>query len=215
MGKKHSIYFNLSEKDTRVATARREKIVPTLEQIKHVLELMPTNTAIEKRNRSIIAFTILTGARDSAIASMKLKHVDLFVGSVFQDAREVKTKFSKTFTTFFFPVDDDIRQIVYDWVTYLREVLFFGNDDPLFPKTTIIQGDDMVFERSGLTREHWRTATTIRAIFHEAFAMAGLPYFNPHSFRNTLANLGEKICRTPEDFKAWSQNLGHESVMHK
>lgn len=26
-------------------------------------------------------------------------------------------------------------------------------------------------------------------------------------------SLGEKICKTPEDFKAWSQNLGHEHVM--
>jgi integrase/recombinase XerD len=42
---------------------------------------------------------------------------------------------------------------------------------------------------------------------------AGLPYFNPHSFRKTLAQLGEKLCRTPEQFKAWSQNLGHEKVL--
>jgi hypothetical protein len=25
--------------------------------------------------------------------------------------------------------------------------------------------------------------------------------------------LGEKVCRTPEQFKAWSQNLGHEKVL--
>ena len=25
--------------------------------------------------------------------------------------------------------------------------------------------------------------------------------------------LGEQLCRTPEEFKAWSQNLGHETVM--
>ena len=25
--------------------------------------------------------------------------------------------------------------------------------------------------------------------------------------------LGEKLCQTPEEFKAWSQNLGHESVL--
>ena len=206
-------YFNLSEKDARVATARREKIAPTLEQIRHVLEVMPVNTVIEQRNRSLIAFAILTGARDSAIASMKLKHIDLSVGSVFQDAREVKTKFSKTFTTFFFPVGDDIRQIVYDWVTYLKEVLFFGNDDPLFSRTAIIQGDGMVFKSSGLTKEHWSTATAIRTIFREAFIAAGLPYFNPHSFRNTLVGLGQKVCRTPEAFKAWSQNLGHEGVL--
>lgn len=41
----------------------------------------------------------------------------------------------------------------------------------------------------------------------------GLPYFNPHSFRHTLARLGETTCQTPEQFKAWSQNLGHEGVL--
>jgi len=40
-----------------------------------------------------------------------------------------------------------------------------------------------------------------------------LAYFNPHSFRNTLVQLGLKICKSPEEFKAWSQNLGHESPM--
>ena len=42
---------------------------------------------------------------------------------------------------------------------------------------------------------------------------AGLPYFNPHSFRNTLVHLGQEVCRTPEEFKAWSQNLGHEKPL--
>jgi integrase len=56
-------------------------------------------------------------------------------------------------------------------------------------------------------------ASPIRTIFREAFIGAGLPYFNPHSFRNTLVHLGEKVCKTPEQFKAWSQNLGHEKVL--
>lgn len=46
-----------------------------------------------------------------------------------------------------------------------------------------------------------------------AFANAGLPYFNPHSFRHALARLGIEICRTPEELKAWSQNLGHDDVL--
>lgn len=25
--------------------------------------------------------------------------------------------------------------------------------------------------------------------------------------------LGERLCRTPESFKAWSQNLGHDGVL--
>ncbi len=56
-------YFNLSEKEVRIATACRVTAVPTLEQIKHVIEIMPNYSAIERRNRSLIAFTLLTGAR--------------------------------------------------------------------------------------------------------------------------------------------------------
>ena len=68
-------------------------------------------------------------------------------------------------------------------------------------------------EASGLDRKHWSSAGPIRAIFKDAFAAAGLPYFNPHSFRNTLALLGGKVCKSPEEYKAWSQNLGHEHVL--
>jgi integrase len=144
---------------------------------------------------------------------MKLKHVDLITDSVFQDAREVNTKFSKTFMTYFFPVGDEVRQIVVDWVVYLKDDLHYGYDDPLFPKTNIAQGEDMTFKQDGLKREHWSTASPIRKIFKEAFETVRLPYYNPHSFRNTLAWLGEALCQTPEDFKAWSQNLGHEKVL--
>jgi len=75
---------------------------------------MPSNSEIEQRDRALVAFTLLTGARDSAITSMKLKHVDLAAKCVDQDAREVNTKFSKTFTTFFFPVGEEIHKIFAD-----------------------------------------------------------------------------------------------------
>ncbi len=77
----------------------------------------------------------------------------------------------------------------------------------------VVEADDGHFEAAGLGRSHWSTAAPIRVIFREAFAAAGLPYFNPHSFRNTLVRRGETVCQTPEDFKAWSQNLGHEGVL--
>jgi len=206
-------YFNLSDKDTRIATAKRYKEPPTMAQIKHVIGTMPLDTDIERRNRALIAFTLLTGARDSAIASMKLKHVDLIAGCVNQDAREVQTKFSKTFTTYFFPVGEEILEIVSEWVRYLRDEKLWGNDDPLFPATRIEVGASLHFEAAGLGRKHWSTASPIRTIFKNAFTTAGLPYFNPHSFRDTLANFGEQVCKTPEQFKAWSQNLGHEKVL--
>lgn len=206
-------YFNLSEKDVRVATAKREQTGPTLEQVKHVIFMMPADTEIERRDRALIAFTLLTGARDSAIASMKLKHVNLAAGYIEQDAREVQTKFSKTFTTFFFPVGDEFRGIVAEWVAFLQEEMLWGNDDPLFPATRIALGTARQFEAVGLEQAHWSSAARIRTVFREAFTSAGLPYFNPHSFRNTLVRLGQTICQTPEEFKAWSQNLGHDKVL--
>lgn len=206
-------YFNLSEKDSRVATARRERPAPTMEQIKHVIQSLPAQTEIQQRDRALLAFALLTGARDSALATMRLKHVDLAAGCVHQDARDVKTKFSKTFTTYFFPVGAEIRQIAEDWVNYLRKERLWGLDDPLFPATRIELGVTKQFEAVGIDRQGWSTASPIRAIFRAAFQAAGLPYFNPHSLRRTLAQLGETVCRTPEEFKAWSQNLGHEGVL--
>ncbi len=206
-------YFNLSEKETRIAKAHREPRIPTVEQILHVLHSMPATTEIERRNRTLIAFTLLTGARDGAIASLKLKHVDMVEGLVMQDAREVNTKLSKTFPTWFFPVGDEVRGIVAEWVEFLKTEKRWGLDDPLFPATLVTLGPDHQFRAVGLDRKHWTNAGPIRAIFKEAFTAAGLPYFNPHSFRRTLVLLGEQLCGPPEEFKAWSQNLGHEKVM--
>ena len=128
-------------------------------------------------------------------------------GKLDQDAREVNTKFSKTFTTFFFPVGDDFRIIVAQWVDYLSTVKLWGPDDPLFPATRVTLGESHQFEASGIARTHWSSSGPIRAIFREAFQRAGIPYANPHSFRAT------KLCRSPEEFKAWSQNMGHEGVL--
>ncbi|MGI8611929.1 MAG: tyrosine-type recombinase/integrase [Sphingomicrobium sp.] len=209
----HADYFNLPEKDVRIAKASRQKPVPTLEQVHHVLTTMPVATDINKRNRALMAFAILTGARDGALASLRLRHVNLAEGLVDQDAREVRTKASKSFATWFFPVGGEALEIFTGWCQHLRQNLLWGESDPLFPKTQIGLGATGGFMAIGLSRECWSSAGPIRTIFRAAFAAAGLPYFNPHSFRDTLVQLGERTCTTPETFKAWSQNLGHERVL--
>jgi integrase len=206
-------YFNLSERDSRVARTRLEKPVPSLEQVQHVIRTMPAADDLQLRDRAVVAFILLTGARDGAAASLKLKHLDLMEGCVVQDAREVATKFGKTFTTWFFPVGDDIRRIVEEWAGHLREKLLWGPDDPLFPATRMEVGTDGLFRPAGLERRQWASADPIRLIFRRAFAAAGLPYFPPHRLRDTLARLGETRCPNPEAFKAWSQNLGHSGVL--
>jgi integrase/recombinase XerD len=68
------------------------------------------------------------------------------------------------------------------------------------------------FAAAGIEREHWSDASPVREIFRKAFEGAGLPYFPPHSFRHPLGHLAQTWCRTPEELKAWSQNLGHENI---
>jgi integrase len=206
-------YFNPSANDGRIATAQREGPVPSLEQIWHAIGMAPAVTDIQKRDRALMAFAILTGARDDAMASLSLRHMNLETCTVFQDARQVRTKNRKTFSSWFFPVGDEMGAIVRDWVHFLTREKLFGPDDPLFPATEIGLSADKKFMPVGLSRRHWQNADAIRRIFRETFQAAGLPYFNPHTFRKTLAILGEKVCRTPEEFKAWSQNLGHEHVL--
>ena len=149
-----------------------------------------------KRDRALAAFTILSGARDDAIASMLVRHVNLEERIVFQDAREVRTKNRKTFTSTFFPVGSDIEAIVVDWISFLTKESLFGPDDPLFPATRVEVGKEGLFAAVGLNRVGWRNATAIRRIFQEAFERVDLPCFNPHSFRKRLAELGEKLCES-------------------
>lgn len=205
-------YFNLSDKETRIAKASREKAFPTLEQIHHVLAVMPAGTDIERRDRALVAFAALTGARDGALASFRLKHVNLEDASVLQDAKEVRTKYSKTFRTWFYPAGGEALEIVSAWVTHLRERLLWCDEDALFPSTRIEVGPKRLFEATGLERRCWSSAAPVRRVFRAAFERGGLPYFHPHSFRDTLAQLGERIC-TPEQYKAWSLNMGHEKPL--
>jgi integrase len=206
-------YFNAPDNLSRTATARRFKSCPTLDQIRAMINAMPSETEIGKRDRALIAFAIVSGARDRAIVSFRLKHIDTERGLIEQDSREVRTKRAKTFTTWFFPVGDDIRQIVVEWVALLREEKDFGPDDPLFPKTKVAQGDDLAFRAVSLDRAPWANANPVRDIFREACARADLPYFNPHLFRNTLVQVAYDRKLDAEAFKAWSQNLGHESCL--
>lgn len=204
-------YFNLNAKDARIAHTARDTPGPTPEQCRHAFAQMPNATPLQRRDRALFAFLMLTGARDGAIASLRLKHIDLVQGCVYQDAREVQTKFAKTFTAWFFPVDDAYFRAFRDWVAYLRQEELFGPNDALFPKP-LMGLKDGSFAPLGLSRETYSNAGKLRTVIKHAFTSAGLPPFAPHSFRKTLGLMANEHCKTPEQFKAWSMNLGHENI---
>ena len=155
---------------------------------------------------------MLTGARDGAVASLRLKHVNVDLGHVFQDAREVNTKAAKTIHCQFFPVDATYRDCFAAYVTYLRDVKMFGPEDALFPKAQVGVVEGKGFANLGLSRTGFANASKLNTIIKTAFAAVQMPQYTPHAFRKTLTHLGNELCHGPEAFKAWSMNLGHENV---
>ncbi|MBB57200.1 MAG: integrase [Rhodospirillaceae bacterium] len=205
-------YFNNTRKAGRVAHTQRQIPYPSMQQAAHAFQAMPFETEFQKRDKALFAFFMLTGARDGAVASLKLKHVNIELGHVFQDAREVNTKAGKTIHCQFFPVDAAYRTCFTDWVAYLVEVKLFGQEDALFPKAKVGLVEGQGFANLGLAREGFANAAKLNAIIRTAFANVQMPQYTPHAFRKTLTHFGNEICESPEAFKAWSMNLGHENV---
>lgn len=202
--------------DRKSENARRGtlwKPHPSPAQARHVIERMPTATVIERRNRAFMAFLFLTGSREGAAISLPLRNLDLTNGCVQFDGRHVDTKFGKSFSTGFYPFGTFAEQILTDWVAELIQDHLFSATDPLFPKTKIGVGASRRFEVLGISRTPWKSASSAAKIFKQAFADAGLPPFPPHRVRDTMSDLANEHCRTPEDYKAWSQNMGHDDVL--
>ncbi|HYD12860.1 MAG TPA: site-specific integrase [Allosphingosinicella sp.] len=205
-------FFNLSRNDQQIARDHRVKPTPELEQVLKVVRAMQATTDVELRDRAIICCALLTCPRVSALITLKLKHVRQDRLGIDQDGREVHTKFGKSFTSFFFPVGDDIRDMFLDYVDHLR-TLGWDDDDPLFPQTERAIAAVREGRPLRLIRKHWATPDPIRAIFRRALAAGGMPYYTPHSLRRTIARFGMSLCNSADKIKAWSQNLAHQDVL--
>jgi integrase len=206
-------YLNLTTNDERVARATSPKSYATIEQYRAALLAMPTENEVERRDQALLALLLLTAMRDAAVVGLKLKHISVERSYVFQDPREIKTKFRKPIETTFLPVGEDITAIVRDWVTYLTTEKLYGPDDPIFPKTAVRPDEHCSFAARGLTREHWANAAPVRQIFKTAFARVNLPYVRPHSIRDTVTQLAYKLQLNLEQMKAFSQNIGHDNML--
>lgn len=206
-------YFNVSRRDEAEARAAPARPAPTPEQVRHVLARMPDGTDIEKRNRAIVALLMLTGVRDGALVTLRLKHVDIDEACLVQNPREVATKFGKAITTYFVQGFPLAETVLAEWVRYQRETLLRGDDDPLFPKTEMGIGPTGGFRAVGLSRGCWSGATAVCRIVAEAFTAAGVQNFGPHAFRHMLARQAQRGTKTIEEFQAISQNLGHASML--
>ncbi len=93
----------------------------------------------------------------------------------------------------------------------MKNEKYFDYESPLFPRNKLDLDQNDQFKRDCLDVVPWQSTASIREVVKEAFEKAGLAYYNPHSFRNTIVRLGYDWCKTAKETKACSQNLGHNS----
>jgi len=200
-------HFNSPRRLVELAGAAAEKFVPTADHLRTILEKMPANTPAQRRDRAMLATLFLFGVRDGGLISLRLKHVDIARKQVFQDAREVDTKFNKTSIVDWFPVGDDIERIVIEWIEELRS-MGAGDDAPLIPKAPFKPW----IGAQSIELEFLTTAAPVRQVLRKAAAAAGVPYFKPHAIRSTVVKLCSARNWSEDVAKAVSQNLGHERI---
>ncbi|PZP40151.1 MAG: recombinase XerC [Pseudomonas fluorescens] len=206
-------YLHLSRNEDRAARASKPRQVPTIDQMRQAIAAMPHETELEKRDRAVIALAACTAARDAALISLRLEDVDVANRTVWQNPKHVRTKYRKGINTTWVPVVPEWEEIVVQWVEFLRQEKGFGDKDPLFPLTLVeLNPDKQEFEEKGLSSDFWKSAAAVRAIFRKGFERVGLPYFHPHTCRHMLTNWMMENG-SQQEFKALSQNLGHEHVM--
>lgn len=202
-------YFNNNQNDARAAHAQRTVQYPSPKAAHHAFQGMADRTEIEQRDKAMFAFLMITGARISAVASLRLKHINLVDGFVFQDGREVRTKGRKDIKTWFFPMHPDYLACLTDWVKYLRNEKLFGPEDALFPKSErrLVDGK---FSFDALSREPYSTGSKVNEVFKTAFSQVQMHPYGAHSVRKTLGQELNDRDLSLATQKAWSQNLGHE-----
>ncbi len=201
-------YFTAPRSLVQIANAPTQKSYPTHEEVVAVVEAMPTDTFLNRRDRAIIAFVYLTGVRVGALITLALKHVDVEQRLVNQAPSDsVATKNSKTIRSDWFPVGKNFDEIVINWLTEMTS-LGAGPDAPLFPR-----GPKYSFgEMQPQEWEFLASDDAVVRIMASAAAAVGVDRFTPHRLRDTLASNIDRWATTLEEQKACSQSLGHESM---
>lgn len=205
-------WLRLSKTDARIARMGTTRTEPVFEEVKRVIESIKGENEIDKRDRAIISLALITGARISAITSLKMRSFDKKKNVVYQNPKEgIKTKSSKSIATLIFPIEwREPERYFVEWYEYL-ESKGFRSDDPIFP-STFNDISDKNNNKVEVSKRFWSGSSSARNIFKKRCLNAGVPYSNPHSFRHLIVGMWMEEILPEKVKKAISLNLGHESV---
>lgn len=205
-------FLRLSKKDARIATSGTTKRMPTFEEVQKIIESIEGKNEIDMRDRALLSLALITGMRISALATLKIKNFDKENKLIDQNPGDgVLTKNSKKILTAFFPIGwGDPERYFMEWYQYLQSK-GAQPDDPIFPSTLKCFSDKNTPKKTLVSDGLWSDGG-IRIMFEKRCNDAGVPYYNPHSFRHLIVHILSTTRLTEEEKRAISLNLGHENV---
>lgn len=209
-------YLRLSREEAKIATQPRKVEVPSLKEIKAVVEGIKGSSEIEMRDKALISLMFLTGARISAVRTLLMKSFDKDKLVIDQNpVFGVKTKFSKRIITpLIYYSYKEVLNYFLEWFNYLEEKKGFKPNDPIFPATKIENGtENLSFYNTGQVEPiFWKSSTAPSKIIEKRFEQAGVKHYKPHSIRHLLIKRLSTLSLTEAEKKAISQSLRHEDI---
>ncbi len=205
--------LRLSLKDVEKAKTSKPKNTIDIEKWEEMVLNIKPKDEIEFRGRAMFSCLLLTGIRIDALISLKIGDLNLEKNYLFQDANHVNTKFSSSHKTNLWNLRPEIKQILVDWISMLKNEHSFTYEDPLFPRIQITSNEFLQFEKDGFKKEFLKQVSVVREELARQFQNSNLDYYTPHTIRNSITDLFMSCDLTMEQLKAVSQNLSHKSLI--
>jgi integrase len=210
-------YFNSSRHERTSASGMAKEISLTFDEALRIFQNMPSTSAVELRNKAIVAMFIVTGMRISALISLRGRHVNIHTRWINQDPREVHTKGDKHIRTYCLDLGHGLLSVLADWAKW-RELNGFGIDAPFFLPDRFIQPNCIGLgyrSKSVEAAQCWTSEDPVQKVIKDAAEAAGIPrdQVSSHDFRKIIhAFLSKHGGMMIHEEVALQLNLGHTPV---
>ena len=209
------IYFGLplGERNA-IKTQENLKLYPSLEHILNLVESIIGDSEVAMRDRALISLLLLSGIRVKTITTLEIGDFDIGTLRITLDPlKHAEVKKNKALILRLLVFNKILLKHFLDWITYLKDSRKFTLDDPIFTSTQskFKQGTNS-YIAIDVSNKRWESTNPINNILKKRSKEAGLKYYNPHSYRDTIPNLCKKLGLDYKEQSAVSLNLGHNTL---
>ena len=209
------IYFGLPlGEQNAIKTQENLKLFPNIEHVMKLIESIKGESEVAMRDRALISLLLLTGLRVKSITTLELEDFDIETLRItLNPLKHSLPKKSKALIVRLLVFDKKLLGHFLDWVDYLKNVKIFTPSNPIFPSTQLrFKTGTNSFIAIDVNDKRWESTSAINKILKDRSAEAGLKYYNPHSYRDTIINLCKRRGLDYEEQSAVSLNLGHKTL---